>query len=115
MRDQRLRRWSLVITSIVSLCLVVFTVLLLSAKISDGPCPVIQGASSIPTDQRQSLTPPAPYTQASFAVDHHCAFWAPAPDAKAEPQALGMEALLYQPRQTGALMRRQRLDLGKKL
>ena len=34
-------------TSIVSPCLVVFTVLLLSAKISDGPCPVIQGASSI--------------------------------------------------------------------
>ncbi|NUZ05287.1 carboxylesterase/lipase family protein [Piscinibacter koreensis] len=29
------------------------------------------------TDQRQSLTPPTPYTQSSFAVDHHCAFWAP--------------------------------------
>jgi para-nitrobenzyl esterase len=29
------------------------------------------------TDQRQSLSPPAPYTQSSFAVDHHCSFWAP--------------------------------------
>ena len=35
------------ITSIVSIFLVVFTVLLLSSKISDGPCPVIQGASSL--------------------------------------------------------------------
>ena len=37
------------ITSIVSVFLVVFTVLLLSSKISDGPCPVIQGASSFGT------------------------------------------------------------------
>ena len=44
--DQRLRRWFLVITSIVSVFLVAFTVLLISSKISDGPCPVIQGASS---------------------------------------------------------------------
>jgi para-nitrobenzyl esterase len=29
------------------------------------------------TDLRQSLTPPAPYPQSSFAVEHHCAFWAP--------------------------------------
>jgi hypothetical protein len=36
-----------VTTSIVSVCLFVFTVLLLSAKISDGPCPVIQGAGSL--------------------------------------------------------------------
>jgi hypothetical protein len=35
-----------VITSIVSVFLVVLTVLLLSSKISDGPCPVIQGAIS---------------------------------------------------------------------
>ena len=34
------------ITSIVSVFLVVFTVLLLPLKISDGPCPVIQGTSS---------------------------------------------------------------------
>ena len=31
----------------------------------------------IATDVRQSLTPPAPYPQSSFAVDHHCEFWAP--------------------------------------
>jgi hypothetical protein len=35
-----------VMTSIVSVFLVVLTVLLLSSKISDGPCPVIQGAGS---------------------------------------------------------------------
>jgi para-nitrobenzyl esterase len=29
------------------------------------------------TDLRQSLSPPSPYTQGTFAVDHHCAFWAP--------------------------------------
>ena len=29
------------------------------------------------TDQRQSLTPPVPFPQSTFAVDHHCAFWAP--------------------------------------
>ena len=29
------------------------------------------------TDQRQSLSPPVPYPQSTFAVDHHCAFWAP--------------------------------------
>lgn len=34
-------------------------------------------AYEIATDVRQSLTPPAPYPQSSFAVDHHCAFWAP--------------------------------------
>jgi para-nitrobenzyl esterase len=34
-------------------------------------------AYQIATDQRQSLSPPTPYTQATFAVDHHCAFWAP--------------------------------------
>jgi len=34
-------------------------------------------AYAIATDQRQSLTPPVPYTQSTFAVDHHCAFWAP--------------------------------------
>ena len=34
-------------------------------------------AYDIATDQRQALTTPAPYTQSSFAVDHHCAFWAP--------------------------------------
>ncbi len=34
-------------------------------------------AYEIATDQRQSLSPPSPYTQSSFAVDHHCAFWAP--------------------------------------
>ncbi|MDM0053508.1 hypothetical protein, partial [Variovorax sp. J22R115] len=46
-RDQRLRRWSFMITSTVSVFLFVLTVLLLSSKISDGPCPVIQGASSV--------------------------------------------------------------------
>jgi len=35
-------------TSTLSVCLVVLTVLLLSVKISHGPCPVIQGASSLP-------------------------------------------------------------------
>ena len=44
------------ITSIVSLCLVVFTVLLLSAKISDGPWPVIQGASSSALQRQLSWT-----------------------------------------------------------
>ncbi len=34
-------------------------------------------AYAIATDQRQSLTPPVPFTQSTFAVDHHCAFWAP--------------------------------------
>jgi para-nitrobenzyl esterase len=29
------------------------------------------------TDQRQSLTPVTPFTQSTFAIDHHCAFWAP--------------------------------------
>lgn len=45
-RNQRLRRWFLVIASIVSVFLVVFAVLLLSSRIRDGPCPVFQGASS---------------------------------------------------------------------
>ena len=34
-------------------------------------------AYSSTTDQRQSLTPVTPFTQSTFAVDHHCAFWAP--------------------------------------
>jgi para-nitrobenzyl esterase len=34
-------------------------------------------AYGLSTDQRQSLSPPSPYTQSTFAVDHHCAFWAP--------------------------------------
>jgi len=29
------------------------------------------------TDQRLSLSPPSPYLQSNFAVDHHCQFWAP--------------------------------------
>jgi para-nitrobenzyl esterase len=34
-------------------------------------------AYEVATDQRISLTPPVPYVQPNFAVDHHCAFWAP--------------------------------------
>lgn len=44
--DHRLRRSSVVMTSIVSVWLVVLTVLLLSVKISDGPYPGNQVANS---------------------------------------------------------------------
>ena len=37
------------------------------------PWPAYQTA----TDQRLSLSPPSPYVQSTFAVDHHCQFWAP--------------------------------------
>src|SRR6218665_1154186 len=45
--DHRRLRWSVITISTGSVRLVIFTVLLLSSKISDGPCPVIHGASSL--------------------------------------------------------------------
>jgi hypothetical protein len=47
------------------------------APSSPIPFAPIGPAYASSTDQRQSPSPPSPYTQGTLAVDHHCAFWAP--------------------------------------